>query len=46
MQQKRYKLYAKALGEPDLVFEEFVFDVSGGMTDYSYTHFENLMNAF
>ena len=46
MQQKRYKLYAEALGDPDLVFEEFVCDVLGGMTDYSYTHFENLMNAF
>ena len=29
-----------------MVFEEFVCDVLGGMTDYSYTHFENLMNAF
>lgn len=46
MQQKRYKLYAEALGDPDLVFEEFVCDVLGGMTEYSSTHFENLMNAF
>ena len=46
MQQKRYKLYAEALEDPELVFEEFVCDVLGGMTDYSSTHFENLMNAF